>query len=112
MFVVEVKADSKSLEEDSKIQPGHLLLKVGEYYTTACTAMETLYYLYKYHETSKEKPISLTFIIPAAPGSKSVTRVRTLDDPTGKFPREVKIFLCRQLCCTFVLQFCTHVSFL
>ena len=93
MIVVEVKSDHKSLPEDCKIQPGHLLLKIGDYYTTACSAMNTLYYIHKIHEQNKDKPLHLTFIIPAAPGSKSVTRVRTLEDPSNKFPREPALLL-------------------
>ena len=66
MIVTEAK---DAAGESGKIQPGHILLKVNGLWTTACTAVETMHYIYECGQETKGKAMEYMFCAPGHLGA-------------------------------------------
>ena len=75
--------------ERAHLTIGHLLLKLGDSWTTALRPREALYCIAKMKENLGDGTLNCTFLGPVSSNDKNLQKVYTQRDPSGCLPSEV-----------------------
>ena len=77
--------------ERAHLTIGHLLLKLGDSWTTALRPREALYCIAKMKENLGDGTLNCTFLGPVSSNDKNLQKVYTQRDPSGVLPSEVSL---------------------
>jgi hypothetical protein len=75
--------------ERAHLTVGHLVIKLGEAWTTALKSRELFYCIAETKNYLGAAPISLTFLGPVSSQDKNLQKAFINKDPTGSLPTEV-----------------------
>jgi hypothetical protein len=76
--------------ERAHLTVGHLIIKLGESWTTALSPRELFYSIAAMKKYVGLAPVSLTFLGPVSAQDKNLQKAFTQQDPTGNLPNEVR----------------------